>query len=449
MSPTTSPSWTDRGFALLSWAAAGTTLGLALYAATTGWTPAKLGAGIGSAGVTAGLFALRRASWQVKQWLLYLPFLAFALEALLQLTALLGVLPDMNLNAAVPFGRIYQNREGYAHGVRNRHGWNSLRSAFSPEAHKVLLIGDSFLEAPHVPRSLHLDAVLEDLLRAATPDRSTEVMALGRSGFGPAQYLELARYGVRAFNPDQVVVFVFVGNDLRSAVLAQEIVDKPNHDPAHWIYYQLDARGDLALHPKSRKTPQALQRKLNQQHAGLWANLPQVLTSHYLTLAIGLRLYDRLKSREPPTPGAHDELGELGLSSLYFRLPLGPEAEAGLTITTAILAQLGSELSAQGKSFAVVTIPVFTPSFYATQSGKGWQSTVNGLDLRLPEHELSVRLGARGIRTLLMGQALQQAGLTVEEVQQLYFFAGSGHFTAQGHAACARIVAAQLFGVSG
>ena len=75
---------------------------------------------------------------------------------------------------------------------------------------RVLLLGDSFVEALQVPFEQSITPLLEQRLRNKWPD--TEVIAVGASGWGTArQYLALREYGLR-YKPDLVLLF-FVGND--------------------------------------------------------------------------------------------------------------------------------------------------------------------------------------------------------------------------------------------
>lgn len=406
-----------------------------VYGFASGWTPAKLTAlGVALAAAALLIAARSRLGARTKERLLYPLFLVAAIEVLLQLVALAGWLPGMNINVAAPFGRVYQNREGFAHGLRNRHGWFSHRAVFEPEAERrILLVGDSFLEAVHVPEADHLDAVLERQLRARS--RSAQAMAIGRSGHGPAQYLELVRYGVAAFAPTEVVVFLFLGNDLRAVDLERELAVKPNHEPEKWIYYRLDGSGRPELDPRSIAARQRFNRRLARQHAGPLANLPRTLGSQILLPAV----VARLRAPRPEPPDTDDEFAALGLDRRYFETPLDASARHAYELTVGLLELARDEVVAAGGRFGVVTIPIFPPAFFAQNSASttGWSAEFGDLDLLLPERVLGALCVERGLRFLAMGHRLRQAGSSVGEIRQLYHLGGSGHFTAAGHAAFA------------
>ena len=76
---------------------------------------------------------------------------------------------------------------------------------------RLVLLGDSFIEALQVPFEHSLTPLLETRLR--TEGAPAEVINLGVSGFGTArEYLMLREYGAR-YRPDLVLLF-FVGNDV-------------------------------------------------------------------------------------------------------------------------------------------------------------------------------------------------------------------------------------------
>jgi hypothetical protein len=95
----------------------------------------------------------------------------------------------------------------------NSHGFRDREHALAKPAGttRILVLGDSYMEALQVPFERSLSALLEDELRRR--GHPVEVINLGVSGFGTArEYLMLREYGLR-YEPDLVLLF-FVGNDL-------------------------------------------------------------------------------------------------------------------------------------------------------------------------------------------------------------------------------------------
>lgn len=78
---------------------------------------------------------------------------------------------------------------------------------------RVAVIGDSF-SIGAVPHALHFTTLAEELLG------DTELLNLGISGVGPAEYQALLEHEALALQPDLVVICLFAGNDLGAPSLA-------------------------------------------------------------------------------------------------------------------------------------------------------------------------------------------------------------------------------------
>ncbi|HEX2484197.1 MAG TPA: SGNH/GDSL hydrolase family protein, partial [Myxococcota bacterium] len=105
----------------------------------------------------------------------------------------------------------------------------------APDRARVLLLGDSFVEAMQVAPDRQLARVLERL--AARDGLRVEVVSMAISGYGQSH--ELATYEAlgRGFHPDVVVVF-FCANDVWNNLVGVEGEDGP-------AIYALDPRGAL------------------------------------------------------------------------------------------------------------------------------------------------------------------------------------------------------------
>jgi len=97
----------------------------------------------------------------------------------------------------------------------NDDGWNSAieyAHARSPGRRRIVVIGDSYVEAIQVDPTESAGAVLRALLHD-----SVDVYTLGISSAPLSQYLQMARYAARTFHPDVIVVNV-VHNDFDQSV---------------------------------------------------------------------------------------------------------------------------------------------------------------------------------------------------------------------------------------
>lgn len=90
----------------------------------------------------------------------------------------------------------------------------SHRLERTPGTTRILLLGDSFVEAMQVPLEATVGRRLEAELRAR--GHAAEVISMGVSAFGTAGELLLYRQRGRRYHPDLVVLAFYPGNDVRN-----------------------------------------------------------------------------------------------------------------------------------------------------------------------------------------------------------------------------------------
>ena len=163
--------------------------------------------------------------------------LAVALPLLVALLAAEGVLRLTRF--ASPIGLAYQTDSIQGHRLRPGYrGWfrNEGEAFFTvnsdgmpdrefaktkaPNTFRVAVIGDSFTEAPGIPRAHRYTTILERALTgcAALNGKAVEVLAFGASAYGPAHELLEMRTHVWPYAPDLVLLQLFLPNDLRGSV---------------------------------------------------------------------------------------------------------------------------------------------------------------------------------------------------------------------------------------
>jgi hypothetical protein len=122
----------------------------------------------------------------------------------------------------------------YGHGLRGNYlgypgpDWPEQKPA---GIRRIAALGDSFAVGPAVPFADNYLTVLETLL----PD--TEVCNFGVSGAGPREYLHILRQDVWRFQPDCILVSLFVGNDI-----TEELATPRRLDPRQHALYLLGER---------------------------------------------------------------------------------------------------------------------------------------------------------------------------------------------------------------
>lgn len=98
---------------------------------------------------------------------------------------------------------------------------------------RVVILGDSFVEAAQVPIADKVQVVFEALMNRTPGRRRVEAMAFGYSGTGQSNQLVFYDEAARAFSPD-VVVMVVVPNDFANNSTALEALRNgwhPEHPP--------------------------------------------------------------------------------------------------------------------------------------------------------------------------------------------------------------------------
>jgi hypothetical protein len=81
------------------------------------------------------------------------------------------------------------------------------------DVYRVLVLGDSFIEALSAPIELGFTQQLEYLLQREVRSHRVEVMNLAVGGMGPAQHLRMLEVKGTAYRPDLVIMSVFPDND--------------------------------------------------------------------------------------------------------------------------------------------------------------------------------------------------------------------------------------------
>ena len=87
------------------------------------------------------------------------------------------------------------------------------RTIDQADVFRVLLLGDSFVEAVQVEASKTVAARLESALQQQS-SRRVEVINAGVAGYGPARRCCCSSRRERSYTPQVVVVVVFLGNDI-------------------------------------------------------------------------------------------------------------------------------------------------------------------------------------------------------------------------------------------
>lgn len=300
---------------------------------------------------------------------------------------------------------------------------------------RVVLLGDSFLEAIQVPFDRSVTPLLKSRLQNVSG--RTELFNFGVSGFGTArEYLTLREYGLR-YKPDLVLLF-FVGNDVSDN--SRRLQGLP-----YVPYPQTTPDGELARDGAGRPlfTPFADQSSRLSFMTGLLKN--QSKSYRFLREMIdnspGLNrlLYQlRLVSTPPETvnaPGGDN----FGFYEIYRLQPKPAWAEAW-RLTEDLMLATRDLAAANGAKFGVVLIPA-----YWEVDSQRWEQALAqlpamrgaALDLEQPSKRLTQFLAAHGVPVINLLPPFRERAAGLPPL----YLKSDAHWTADGHKLAADLLA--------
>ncbi|MGH7393408.1 MAG: GDSL-type esterase/lipase family protein [Candidatus Rokuibacteriota bacterium] len=322
----------------------------------------------------------------------------------------------------------------------NSHGFRDREHTYDKSAgtRRVVLLGDSFIEALQVPFERSVTPLLEDRIRRV--NGAVEFINLGLSGFGTGrQYLMLREYGLR-YQPDLVVLF-FVGNDISDN--SRRLQGKP------FVPYPLpapngslarDERGQPRFSPFADRTSRlgAVATFLRNHSKGYRALREAIDSSASLN---GL-LYRVGLMTTPPEQVNRPSADNFGFYEIYRLNPTPVWAEAW-ALTEGMLVATRDLAAAHGARFAVVLVPSAWEVYPEL-----WEGILRRIpamrdvpmDLELPSRRLGAFLAAHRIPYVsLLTEFRARAGKL-----PLLYVAGDAHWTADGHRLAADLLAGHV-----
>lgn len=379
-------------------------------------------------------------------------------ELILQALAAFTLLPG-SYNIAglfIPHGRVYSTAEGLGTGSTNNYGWYYPDFRLEEGTKRVLLLGDSYLQALQIDPSENVGVILEDLINQNQTEQ-TEVIALGMPGFGPGLYLSLTRldHAIEVFKPDEIIVFFNLGSDFQTAT-----------QPTGYNLYFVLEEGNAIIHDDNFDYQHDLKHLILDGYEPD-SSLADTLWSNYLTAQIGQQISgNRSRNSDPEISGdefdvpgysgvvyetkkidathnaitSFDLVKTPGKNNFVYEEDRSARAEESLAIANSLIKISHDFAKAKGVTLRVVTIPVFPEAFYTQNDNDAWNSTLGDYDLFLPEVELQDFTQAKNISFLAASQHLHQTGASVNEIKNLYLLDGLGHFSPAGHKYFAQMV---------
>lgn len=288
---------------------------------------------------------------------------------------------------------------------------------------RILLLGDSFVEAMQVPIDATFARQLESILNARGGP-PVEVLSMGVSGYGTASELLYYLREGRAYRPDLVMLAFYAGNDVRNNSPLLEVDLIPAYDASGAIDRVSSRKGD-GKEPRGwlRSEAYAYFRKL-------------ILTRHP---AVAERLadwglLDRAALRKAPL------LDGVPVDYWVYAAVSPPEWQEAWRYTERLLGDLRDAVAADGAQLVVLVVTarerVYPDDWqrvlatYPAMTGVEW-------DLTGPERRTLAWCADAGVSCMALSEAfLERSG----RPPRLHF-EHDGHWTPAGHALAANIVA--------
>ena len=312
-----------------------------------------------------------------------------------------------------------------------------FRNAKAPERSRIVAIGDSHTYGVSAPRDGSWPQQLSTRL-------GEPVYNMGLGGFGPLQYLHLARTTARNMEPKVVVVGLYFGNDIVDAYYLA-------HGRPHWHGWRRSAAPVNDAPAAAEEPPKrfgALRDWLSR-HSMIYSVTRATVTGALARRAPPAQAAasavtdQRWTWQDPAAPATRTVFKPAG--RLQAVDPARPAVAEGLLITERALTELQAEVSGQGARLLVVTIPTKERAYCAYL--KSTAATMPPAHARLCDVESNTR--AR-LTDVLTRERIEHVDATpalearIAAHAQLYPPDDDGHEVAAGYGVIAGVVADAL-----
>lgn len=312
------------------------------------------------------------------------------------------------------------------------------RNAEVPATSRIVAIGDSHTYGVSAPRDGSWPSHLSSLL-------GEPVYNMGLGGFGPLQYLHLARTTARELKPKVIVVGYYFGNDLMDAY-------RLAHARPQWQSWRLSsgAAPDAAESEAAEEAPKRFKalRDWLSRHSMLYSVLRATVGQRFA-------VRERAQQVQVSTPDISWSWSDPAASATrtVFRpqsrlLAVDierPEVAEGLQIGQKALAEIAAEVARQGARLLVVLIPTKERAYCRYLHATAASIPKSHAQLCDVESRVSAQL-----TRFLSEQRIEHVDATaaleagVAAHVQLYPPDGDGHEVSAGYAVIANVVARAL-----
>jgi SGNH hydrolase-like domain, acetyltransferase AlgX len=341
--------------------------------------------------------------------------------------------PDPVLGARLVPGRrgwwTQEDREFVVPVQINHHGLRDIERDYAkaPGVFRILILGDSFVEAMHVPLDATLPHVLEQQLNGSATQARVEVIAAGVSGYGTAsELLYFEREGKR-YAPDLVVLAFYPGNDVKNNSPTLEDKLKPVYSSAGALQKVV---GDTP-----RRPPHGWRALLARSAAYHYFRKVLLTQQPQLAAALARRGWLR-RDAIPSTPERDGVPVDYGV---YAPVPT-PEWQAAWRHTEQLLDSLQDAVQSQGARLLIAIVSSRDQVYpqwwhevvetYPRMQAQRW-------DLDGPQHRIEGWCAQHNVPCVALAPAFRAAAAHGGEPLHYHH---DGHWTAAGHHLAATVL---------
>jgi hypothetical protein len=335
----------------------------------------------------------------------------------------------------IPHAYYRHTKEGFSEGRFNSHGFRDYERTYEKPADvfRIVVLGDSYIEAFQVQLEHAFTAQLENLLNAHPSSKRFEVISLGQSGSGTAdEYIRYLNFGL-AYDPDLVVLAFTTGNDFRnnSRFLSQETIGS---------YFAFNDDGQLVL---DRSLLDTYEKGLTYPK-----RLFQAIKTHsHLLSLLSERLYllnrqlvaARMSGAYRQTEDIEDENSLNVFSDLnIYRSDLPEPWKQTVHLTSEIILLFKKSVEAHGSRFVLIALS--NAEQVHPEVGDALKKKYEfDFDYEQPDRILENLAQKNGISFLKLMPALRE--YHARTGQYVHGFGGSheGHWNQEGHRIAAKL----------
>jgi hypothetical protein len=338
----------------------------------------------------------------------------------------------------IPRAFYRHTKEGFSEGYFNSHGFRDHERTYDkqPGVFRILVLGDSYIEALQVQLEESFTAQLEKMLNARGSATRFEVLALGQSGFGTAnEYVRYLNFGI-AYNPDLVIVAFTTGNDFRDNSMLLSRGWGPS------FYYAFDDDNNLVLdrslvdaYEKSLTFPKRLFQELKTK-----SHLLSLISERIYLLRLQIekkRLADTLEVGKPPETARAKTLDLFSDLNIYRR-DLPPPWKETVEITKAIILNFKNSAEDHGSQFLLLGLS--NAEQVHPEVGREVKEEFNiELDLEQPDRLLEEFASEHGVHFLKLMPALREYHARTGQYLHGFGSIHKGHWNQTGHQVAAEL----------